>query len=321
MTHEEINQQKKSLVILTGPTASGKTSLSIKLAKRINGEIISADSMQVYKGMNIGTAKISPDEMDGVCHHLIDIIEPLDEFNAAEFKRLAGDCIDEISSRGHIPIIAGGTGFYINAVLYDTSFTEHKTDNELRRSLFDYADRFGNEALYAKLCEIDPEYAVTVHKNNVKRIVRALEYYTLTGEKFSEHNNRERMKESPYNYAYFVLNMDRNRLYKRIDERVDKMIADGLFDEVKELMALGCTKDMVSMKGLGYKEIIDYYTGEASYDEAIETIKRETRHFAKRQLTWFKREPDIIWLDKDTGTDDELLEYIMSIIKEKGISD
>ncbi len=309
----------KPLIILTGPTASGKTELSIQLAKRIDGEIISADSMQVYKKMDIGTAKITKDEMRGVPHHLIDIIEPWEEFNVAVFKKYADNCIDDILSRGHIPIIAGGTGFYINAVLYDTKFTEHPSDSELRKSLFDYAKTNGNDALYEKLMETDPDYALEIHPNNIKRAVRAIEYYTITGEKFSEHNNRERKKASPYNYAYFVLNMDRERLYKRIEERVDKMISQGLYDEVKELISLGCNKDMTSMKGLGYKELIDCYLGKVSFEEAVNTIKQSTRHFAKRQLTWFKRENNIIWLDKDKKTDDELLRYIICIIKEKGI--
>lgn len=310
---------KKPLIILTGPTASGKTDLSVRLAKRVNGEIISADSMQVYKRMDIGTAKISKAEMCGIPHHLIDIAEPWEEFNVALFKKYADECIDDILSRGHIPVIAGGTGFYINAVLYDTKFTEHQTDYKLRKSLYDYAEANGNNALHEKLREIDPEYASEIHPNNVKRIIRAIEYRTITGEKFSEHNRREREKESPYNYAYFVLNMDRNRLYTRIDSRVDKMIADGLYDEVKELIRLGCNKDMVSMKGLGYKELISYHMGSVSFDEAVNTIKQETRHFAKRQLTWFKREDNIIWLDKDKKTDDELLGYIICILKEKGI--
>ncbi len=310
---------KKPLIILTGPTASGKTDLSIRLAKLTDGEIISADSMQVYKRMNIGTAKIKEDEMCGIPHHLIDIKEPWEEFNVALFKEYADKCIDDILSRGHIPIIAGGTGFYINAVLYDTSFTEHKTDYELRQKLFDYARDNGNEAIYEKLKDIDSEYAEEVHPNNVKRVVRAIEYYIITGEKFSVHNSRERKKDSPYNYAYFVINMNRKRLYERIGLRVDKMIEDGLYNEVKELVRLGCNEDMVSMKGLGYKELIDCISGNVSFDEAVENIKQETRHFAKRQLTWFKRENNIIWLDKDKKTDDELLSDIICIIKEKGI--
>lgn len=310
---------KKPLIILTGPTASGKTALSLRLAALVGGEIISADSMQVYKGMDIGTAKISEEEMRGIKHHLIDIVEPWEEFNVMLFKKYADDCINDILSRGKIPIIAGGTGFYIQAVLYDTSFTEQRTDYVLRENLFNYARDRGNAALHAKLSAIDPEYAADIHPNNVKRVVRAIEYYTVTGEKFSVHNNRERKKESPYNYAYFVLNMDRNRLYKRIDMRVDRMIEDGLCNEVKKLMELGCNKDMVSMKGLGYKELIDYYMGNISYEEAVSAIKKETRHFAKRQLTWFKRENNIIWLDKDRETDDELLNHIICILNEKGI--
>ena len=298
----------KPLVIITGPTAAGKTGLSVKLAKKINGEIISADSMQVYTGMDIGTAKITKKEMCGIPHHMIDIIEPAEEFNVALFKKYAASYIDEITSRGHIPIIVGGTGFYIRSVLY-----------ELRQKLFDYAKKNGNDALFAKLLEIDPVSAETIHANNVKRVVRAIEYHTLTGERISEHNARERMKSSPYDFAYFVINMDRKELYERIDRRVDTMINDGLVDEVKELTKKGLSKNMVSMKGLGYKEIIEYFEGALTLDESINLIKKETRHFAKRQLTWFRREKDVIWLDKSKKDDDILIDEILQVLKNKGI--
>ncbi len=309
----------KPLVIITGPTAAGKTGLSVKLAKKINGEIISADSMQVYTGMDIGTAKITKKEMCGIPHHMIDIIEPAEEFNVALFKKYAASYIDEITSRGHIPIIVGGTGFYIRSVLYDTEFTSCDTDYELRQKLFDYAKKNGNDALFAKLLEIDPVSAETIHANNVKRVVRAIEYHTLTGERISEHNARERMKSSPYDFAYFVINMDRKELYERIDRRVDTMINDGLVDEVKELTKKGLSKNMVSMKGLGYKEIIEYFEGALTLDESINLIKKETRHFAKRQLTWFRREKDVIWLDKSKKDDDILIDEILQVLKNKGI--
>lgn len=309
----------KPLVVITGPTAAGKTGLSVKLAKKINGEIISADSMQVYTGMDIGTAKITKEEMCGIPHHMIDILDPAEEFNVALFKKYAGSYIDEITARGHIPIIVGGTGFYIRPVLYDTEFTSCDTDYELRQKLFDYAKENGNDALFAKLLEIDPVSAETIHANNVKRVVRAIEYHTLTGERISEHNARERMKSSPYDFAYFVINMDRKELYERIDRRVDTMIDDGLVDEVKELTKKGLTKDMVSMKGLGYKEIIEYFEGALTLDESINLIKKETRHFAKRQLTWFRSEKDVIWLDKSKKDDDILIDEILQVLKYKGI--
>ncbi|MGI5968309.1 MAG: tRNA (adenosine(37)-N6)-dimethylallyltransferase MiaA [Lachnospiraceae bacterium] len=309
----------KPLVIITGPTAAGKTGLSVKLAKKINGEIISADSMQVYTGMDIGTAKISKEEMCGIPHHMIDIMEPAEEFNVALFKKHAVSYINEITARGHIPIIVGGTGFYIRSVLYDTEFTSCDTDYELRQKLFDYAKENGNDALHAKLLEVDPVSAEAIHANNVKRVVRAIEYHTLTGECISEHNTRESMKSSPYNFAYFVINMDRKELYDRIDRRVDIMINNGLVDEVKELTKKGLTKDMVSMKGLGYKEIIEYFEGALTLDESIELIKKETRHFAKRQLTWFRREKDVIWLDKSSKDEDALTDEIIQTLKRKGI--
>ena len=226
----------KNLVILTGPTAVGKTSLSINLAKAINGEIISADSMQVYKGMDIGTAKVTPDEMDGIKHYLIDVIEPTEDFHVVKFKEMVESAINEIYAKGKIPIICGGTGFYIQAILYDIDFTENEIDKDYRKSLEDYAVKYGNEALHAKLKEIDPVSAENIPAANVKRVIRAIEYYNQTGEQFSVHNATQKEKNSPYNFAYFVLNDDRNLLYNRIDARVDKMIEDGLVDEVKGLL-------------------------------------------------------------------------------------
>ena len=310
---------KKPLIIITGPTASGKSNISVSLTKRINGEIISADSMQVYKRMDIGTAKITEEEMQGVPHHLIDILEPWDEFNVTLFKEYADKAIEEILSRNHIPIIVGGTGFYIQSVLYDTQFTEHETDMNLRSELFDYAEKNGNEALHDRLKNLDPVYADSVHFNNVKRVVRAIEYCMLTGGLFSEHNEMESNRTSPYNFAYFVLDMDRELLYDRINMRVDKMFEEGLLNEVSELQKLGLNKDMVSMKGLGYKEVLDHLDGCYSLCEAANIIKRETRHFAKRQLTWFRRENDTIWLKKTQNNDTELLEAMIQIINDKGI--
>ena len=310
---------KKPLIILTGPTAVGKTKASIALAKAIGGEIISADSMQVYKDMDIGSAKISPEEMDGVSHHLIDVLEPNEEFHVVRFQQMAKEAMDKIYAARHIPIVVGGTGFYIQALLYDIDFTENDGDTLFRTEMEKYAAEHGAEALHDKLREVDPSSADTIHANNVKRVIRALEFFHQTGKKISEHNEEERQKDSPYDFIYFVLNDERSHLYERINLRVDLMIQEGLLEEVKSLKEKGYTKDMVSMQGLGYKEILDYLDGEISFDEAIYRIKRDTRHFAKRQITWFKRERDVTWINKQEFGYDEgmILTEMLSQIKEK----
>lgn len=296
---------KRPLIILTGPTAVGKTALSIQLAKAIGGEIISADSMQVYQYMDIGSAKIRRDEMDGVPHYLVDVLKPEEEFHVVRFQEMAKEAMEKIYVNNHIPIVVGGTGFYIQALLYDIDFTESDSDASYRSELECYADEHGVNALHEKLRAIDPESADSIHANNVKRVIRALEYYHLTGEKISVHNAREREKESPYDYRYFVLNDKRDHLYRRIDLRVDQMMEEGLLQEVKRLKEMGYHRGMVSMQGLGYKEILSYLDGEISLDEAVYEIKRDTRHFAKRQITWFKRERDVIWVNKDEYGYDE----------------
>lgn len=313
----------KPLVILAGPTAVGKTELSIWLAKRINGAIISADSMQVYKYMDIGSAKIMPDEMEGVKHYLIDELDPSDEFNIVRFQQMAKDALKEIYANGQIPIVAGGTGFYIQALLYDIDFTHQDSDEAFRKEMADYAAEYGAEALHEKLKEIDPVSYKTIHANNTKRVIRALEYYRMTGQPISAHNEQEHQKVSPYNFAYFVLTDDRKHLYDRIDYRVDLMMKKGLVDEVKKLYDMGYHKDMVSMQGLGYKELLSYLNGECSLEEAVYIIKRETRHFAKRQLTWFRRERDVIWLDKSAYqyNDQRILTDMCRMLQEKGICD
>lgn len=305
---------KRPLVILTGPTAVGKTKASIRLAKAINGEIISADSMQVYKHMDIGSAKIKPEEMEGVIHHLVDVLEPHEEFHVVRFQEMAKQAMEEIYERGHIPIVVGGTGFYIQALLYDIDFTEDDGDDVYRKELEALAKEKGADHLHNMLEEVDPESAKEIHANNVKRVIRALEFYHLTGEKISVHNQREREKESPYEFRYFVLNDERANLYKRIDARVDQMMEEGLVEEVRALKNKGYYKEMVSMQGLGYKEIFEYLDGEITLEEAVYKIKRDTRHFAKRQITWFKREKDVIWLNKqDYGyNEDELLQAILA---------
>lgn len=308
----------KPLIILTGPTAVGKTALSIRLAKAIGGEIISADSMQVYRRMDIGSAKITKEEMMGIPHHLIDVLEPDEEFNVTVFQKLAKAAVEEIYSRGNIPIVAGGTGFYIQALLNDIDFTENGEDTSIRDELEALAKEKGAEYLHGMLLAIDPESAEQIHANNKKRVIRAIEYYRQTGERISEHNKRERQKESPYDFLYYVVNTDRDILYQRIDQRVDEMMKQGLVQEVKELKDSGCTRDMVSMQGLGYKEILDHLQGECTLSDAVYLLKRDTRHFAKRQITWFKRERDVKWLNlPDFNNDmDKVLETMIQEINE-----
>ena len=312
---------KKPMIILTGPTAVGKTALSIDLAKAINGAIISADSMQVYRHMDIGSAKITKEEMQGIPHYLIDVLEPQEEFHVVKFVELAKAALDEIYANGQIPIVTGGTGFYIQALLYDIDFTDQECDEAYRESLAQIAKEKGADVLHEMLREVDPKSAEAIHANNVKRVIRALEFYHLSGQRISEHNETEREKTSPYQFAYFVLTDDRTHLYERIEKRVDLMMEQGLLDEVKKLKAMGYHRDMVSMQGLGYKEILDALDGKITLDEAVLKIKKDTRHFAKRQLTWFKRERDVIWFDKekyDYG-DDAILRDMIQILKEKEI--
>ena len=307
-----IQEQKPKLYIIAGPTAVGKTKASLLFAKKINAEIISADSMQVYKGMDIGTAKLKENETEGIRHHLIDILSPFDEFNIAIFKDLAKKAIEDIHSRGKEAVLVGGTGFYIQSVLYDTDFNTGKSDKKLRESLSSEYDEKGADYMYNKLKALDEKSAENIHPNNKKRIVRAIEFVLSTDKKISEHNINERAKKSPYNYKYFVLNSERKKLYNRIEQRVDMMIDQGLADEVRKLHELGCNKDMVSMKGIGYKEILKYIDGEIGLEEAIDLIKKETRHFAKRQITWFKREKEAIWLNIDNfANEEELVEYMI----------
>lgn len=307
----EVNEKKIPLIILAGPTAVGKTALSIQLAKALNAEIISADSMQVYRGMDVGTAKIAKEEMQGVPHHLIDMIEPEDEWNVMLFCQRAEEKIREIASRGHIPMIVGGTGFYIHALAYGAEFDEEDTNTELRGEL----EKMNTEDLYQKLQELDPASAEAIHPNNRKRVIRAIEYAMDTGSPISELNERLKQKESPYRLCYLVLNMPREILYERIERRIDQMMDQGLEEEVRRLRDKGCTKDMVSMKGLGYKEILTYLEGECSLDEAIYTLKRDTRHFAKRQLTWWRRESEAVWLEKQP--EETLLTRALQIIQDK----
>lgn len=313
---------RKPLIILAGPTAVGKTSLSIRLAKETGGEIISADSMQVYRHMDIGSAKITKEEMEGVPHYLVDVLEPEEEFNVVRFQQMAKEAAERIWEKGKIPLVVGGTGFYIQALLYDIDFTENDGDESYRRQLEQKAsDEEGASELYEMLKAVDLKAAQEIHPRNIKRIVRALEFYHQTGKKISEHNETQRQKMSPYNYAYFVLTDERGRLYERIDRRVDLMMEQGLLDEVRYLKKRGVRKDSTAMQGLGYKELYAYLEGEYPLDEAVRIIKRDTRHFAKRQLTWFKRERDVIWADKSVIGQDEqkLADYMLGYLREKKI--
>lgn len=304
---------KRPLIILTGPTAVGKTSLSIQLAKALNGEIISADSMQVYRHMDIGSAKVTPEEMDGIRHHLIDVLEPWEEFNVTRFQEMAKSAMEGIYARGHVPIVVGGTGFYIQALAYDIDFKENDGSTAIRRELEQLGEEKGSEYLHGLLKEIDPESAEMIHANNRKRVIRAIEYFRLTGQRISEHNREEHKKPSPYQLFYYVLTCERQKLYERIEKRVDLMLEQGLTEEVRALKEMGCSRGMVSMQGLGYKEILDYLDGKCTLDEAVYILKRDTRHFAKRQITWFKRERDVRWLylEEFGGDRDRVLAHIL----------
>lgn len=310
----------RPLIILTGPTAVGKTALSIGLAKAVDGEIISADSMQVYRKMNIGTAKIQQSEMQGVRHHLIDILDPGEDFNVVLFKKYALEAMKDIYSRGKIPVVVGGTGFYIQALLYDINFEDNDNDMSYREELQTLAAEHGNSYIHDMLAGVDPESAEKIHENNVKRVIRALEFYKKTGTKISEHNEAESQKESPYNFEYFVLNDDRQKLYDRIDRRIDIMLEYGLLDEVRSLVDEGYSRDLVSMQGLGYKEMIDYIQERYTLDEAVYTLKRDTRHFAKRQVTWFKREKQVTWVNKNEfDSEADILSFMIERLREKEI--
>lgn len=304
---------KRPLIVLTGPTAVGKTALSIELAKAVGGEIVSADSMQVYRSMDVGSAKVTKAEMQGVPHHLIDVMEPDEEFNVTKFQSMAKEAMEGIYARGHVPIIAGGTGFYIQALLYDIDFKENDDSSAIREELEQLGKEKGSLYLHELLRECDPESAEAIHANNQKRVIRAIEYFRMTGQKISEHNQEEREKSSPYDFYYYVLTCERSCLYKRIEERVDAMLEAGLVEEVKHLKEMGCRRGMVSMQGLGYKEILDYLDGGCTLEEAVYILKRDTRHFAKRQLTWFKRERDVRWLRLEDFDNDRsrVLDYIL----------
>lgn len=310
----------RPIIVLTGPTAVGKTDISLQLAAVTNGEIISADSMQVYKSMDIGTAKILPQERHGIPHYMIDEFEPDEEFNVFIFQKKVKKYIQDIHKRGKLPILVGGTGFYIQAVLYDISFTENPQNDHYRQRLQREAEEKGTHYLHERLRQVDLESAEAIHENNVKRVIRALEYYEFTGEKFSAHNERERKRSSPYDFLYVVLTMNRQRLYERIDQRVDQMMEAGLADEVKGLLDRGYKRELVSMQGLGYKEIAAALEHKCTMEEAVYRLKRDTRHFAKRQMTWFRREREVVMLDKGNyEATEDIIESILQLAKKRGV--
>ncbi|PKM54628.1 MAG: tRNA (adenosine(37)-N6)-dimethylallyltransferase MiaA [Firmicutes bacterium HGW-Firmicutes-3] len=306
----------KPLIVIAGPTASGKSKLAVLLAKEIQGEIISADSMQVYKGMDIGTAKVTLEEMDGIKHHLIDILSPDEACSIAWYQKMVKEAMADIYARGKVPILAGGTGFYIQSIIYDVTFMDHEPDHSYRESLEEMAKKGDKGLLFSMLEAVDPESSKTIHMNNVKRVIRALEYHHMTNEPISLHNKREKEKQTPYNLGFYVLNMDRDLLYSRINYRVDQMIEEGLILEVKTLLDQGYDKSLVAMQGLGYKEIIGYLEGDYDLDYAVDLLKKGTRHFAKRQLTWFKREENVTWLNlQDYNLDlTQVVKYILKDI-------
>lgn len=305
--------KKKPAVVITGPTAVGKTKLSIEIAKSLDGEIVSADSMQIYKYMDIGTAKVKPEEMRGIPHFLIDIVHPDEEFTVADFKQQAEKYIRQINNRDKLPIVVGGTGLYINSLVYELKFTRVKANQDLRNKYNELADKYGNDFIYNELYKIDATSAKKISPNDRKRIIRALEIYYETGKPMSYYNENFRKKSNKYNLVMIGLNTDRKLLYSRIEKRVDKMINDGLIDEVKRLISMGYNKNLPSMKAIGYKEIISYLEGELELNEAINILKRNTRRFAKRQLTWFKMDDRIKWININDFKDvDDIGNYIFN---------
>lgn len=309
---------KKNLFILAGPTAVGKTKISVQLAKRLNGEIISSDSMQIYKYMDIGSAKVTEEEKEGVPHHLIDFVDPSEEFSVSEFKDRAEEAIDEINLRNRLPMIAGGTGLYINSLIFNYNFAETNRDDEYREYLNQLAETNGKEYVHNLLKDVDTESYERLYPNDLKRVIRALEVYKVTGKTIRELNAEIDLYDIPYNVFYYVLTMDREKLYDRINKRVDIMLEEGLIEEVTKLKESGMTADMQSMKGIGYKEILHYLEGNISLEEAVYLIKKGSRNYAKRQLTWFRKDDRVNWINKDLfSSDEEIIEYIMNDFKAK----
>ena len=308
---------KTPLLIIAGPTATGKSASAVELALRMGGEVISADSMQVYRGMDIGSAKVTREEMRGVPHHLIDCVDPDETWNVVRFKEQASLAVRDIADRGKLPIVCGGTGFYIQALLYDIDFTQMEENAPLRKRLSDMAAEKGPEAVHALLAQRDPASAAAIHPGNVKRVIRALEFIEESGRSIAVHNAEQREKQSAYRSVFFVLTMDRAKLYERIDRRVDIMMQQGLLEEVTRLRDMGIARDSTAMQGIGYKQIYGFLEGEYDLEEAVRLIKRDTRHFAKRQLTWFRREKEVLWVDPDRfGSREEMWDYMQETAQE-----
>ena len=308
---------KTPLLIIAGPTATGKSASAVELALRMGGEVISADSMQVYRGMDIGSAKVTGEEMRGVPHHLIDCVDPDETWNVVRFKEQASLAVRDIADRGKLPIVCGGTGFYIQALLYDIDFTQMEENAPLRKRLSDMAAEKGPEAVHALLAQRDPASAAAIHPGNVKRVIRALEFIEESGRSIAAHNAEQREKQSAYHSVFFVLTMDRAKLYERIDRRVDIMMQQGLLEEVTRLKDMGIARDSTAMQGIGYKQIYGFLEGEYDLEEAVRLIKRDTRHFAKRQLTWFRREKEVLWVDTDRFANrEEMWDYMQETAQE-----
>lgn len=298
---------KEKLCVLTGPTGIGKTKLSLDIAEELDAEIISADSMQIYKYMDIGTAKVDSSEASRIPHHLIDIVYPDEEFSVSDFMKKAKSKITDINSRGKLPLLVGGTGLYINSLVYDLNFAKTAYDEEVREKYENLANEYGLDYVHNLLEDIDPERAKKIHENDIKRVIRALEIYELTGKTMSEYNKDFRKENTDYDLTMICLNMDRQELYNHINKRVDKMVEKGLIDEVKKLLDMGYDPESTALQGIGYKELISYLDGEISLDDSLALIKQKSRNYAKRQLTWFRRDNRFKWVDKDSFDDYESL--------------
>lgn len=299
----------KKIIVIVGPTSVGKTEISIELANKCNGEIISADSMQIYKDMDIGTAKVKEDEKKGIAHHLIDIIKPNEDYSVSDFKKDCKEKIEKIFEKNKQPIIVGGTGLYINSIVYDLNFTEAPSDIEIRNRY----EQFENEYLYKKLKEIDFQSYERINLKDRKRIIRALEIFEITGKKMSEQYSNFRKENNDYKYIYIALNTDREKLYENINLRVDKMLEEGLIEEVRNLVKNGYSIEDNSMKAIGYKEVLEYIQGEIEYNEMVEKLKRNSRRYAKRQITWFKRDERVKWFFRDKSSKEEIIEEIIDM--------
>ncbi len=307
---------KEQLIVIVGPTAVGKTALSIKLAKKYEGEVISGDSMQVYKGMDIGTAKVTDEEQEGIRHHLIDILHPKESFSVAEFQERCIPLISQINNTGHVPLLVGGTGLYVNAITKQYRFESLPTDERYREELEQLVSIIGNEQLHNRLKQVDPKAAQLIHPNNVRRVIRALEVTQATGTPFSEHQMEEQKEESPYSLAFIGLTMERELLYERINKRVDIMMEQGLLEEARSLYDRGI-RDCQSVQAIGYKELYDYFNGFLSLEDAVDMLKQNSRRYAKRQLTWFRNKTEATWFDMSDGLTDKTFQEICSFVEGK----